>query len=166
MKIMKNWPQKNLVQRFLCKRILCGKIKIPRVNDGKHCRFLPVHRGWYWNWQSRWRQNSTLRFMRNGKRRTKTGLRTGSCHRLRKNPHLVNARQCCLPVMGRNCKATEPWGWAGIRQTFWKSWNGNRIRRQKKKESMEKKVLFFAQAIRSVFHIRSQGRPIGWMCWK
>ncbi len=44
---------------------------------------------------------------------------------------LVNARQCCLPVMGRNCKATEPWGWAGIRQTFWKSWNGNRIRRQK-----------------------------------
>lgn len=34
------------------------------------------------------------------------------------------------------------------------------------KESMEKKVLFFAQAIRSVFHIRSQGRPTGWMCWK
>lgn len=36
-----------------------------------------------------------------------------------------------LTCNGRNCKATEPWGWAGIRQTFWKSWNGNRIRRQK-----------------------------------
>ncbi len=60
--------------------------KNSQVNDGKHCRFLPVHRGWYWNWQSRWHQNSTLRFMRNGKRRTKTGLRIGSCHRLRKNP--------------------------------------------------------------------------------
>lgn len=35
-----------------------------------------------------------------------------------------------------------------------------------KNESMERKVLFCTQAIRSSFYIRSQGRPTGWMLWK